>query len=113
MPMSLKAFLEFYNKNGEHPVTEIELPDHYTGQNDSPFIILRSGPRTMIINPIAFEDNLTVDAHAFIGGEGATTGVFGMTERPGRVEFPKTSTTSHDWPSAPLVILVLGKQAEA
>lgn len=109
MPMSLKAFLEFYNKNGEHPVTEIELPPDIT--NASPFIIVRSGPYTAVINPLRLSDQLSVDVHPFVDGEPATAGVFGMPLGR-RVRFPATGTTSAGFPSASLVVVLVGEQAE-
>jgi hypothetical protein len=108
---NLTDFLARYNSDGAHPVTEIELPDRYTGQNDSPFIIVRSGPRTMIINPIADSTSLYVDVHSFIDGEAATAGAFGMTEGK-RVELPDTGTTSYGFASAPLIAVIVGEQAE-
>jgi hypothetical protein len=107
---NLNEFLAFYNGHGEHPVTEIELPNAFT-ENGSPFIILRNGGRVMVINPIAFDSHLSVDVHSYIDGEPATAGAFGMTEGS-RYELEETGTTSAGFPSAPLVAILLGKQAE-
>jgi hypothetical protein len=112
MGKNLDEFLAFYNGHGEHPVTEIDLPGTYTGKNDSPFIIVRSGPYTMIINPMSFDDHLSVDHHSFVNGEDATAGAFGFSEHHRKVQFADTGTTSHGWPSAGTIAVLLGEQNE-
>jgi hypothetical protein len=77
----------------------------------SKFVIIRYGEYTMVLNPFALPDHLCVDAHAFVAGEDARTGVFGM-EQGRRVTFPDTGAYSHNWPASRLVALVLGAQEE-
>lgn len=108
---NLDEFLALYNEDGRHPVTEIELPAAYNG-TASPFIIIRSGNRTMIVNPIAFDDHLSVDCHSFVDGEAATAGAFGMSNGH-QTELEHIGTMSHGWPSAALISVLLGKQSRA
>lgn len=104
MQMNEKEFLTRY---ADHPVTEVTVPD---SSQLSPFIVIRHGGRTVVINPLGFDDHLSVDAHTFIDGQPATAGVFGMTEGS-RWELEETGTTSHGWPSASLVTMLVGQQA--
>lgn len=108
---NLNEFLTFYNKDGSHPVTEIELNPN-DGYNDSPFIVVHSGPYAVIINPQQLDDQLSIDVHPFVGGEPATAGVFGMPFGR-RVRFPATGTTSAGFPSASLVVVLVGEQRKA
>lgn len=103
---NLADFLAEYNPNEEHPVTEINV----TQEGPSPFIIIRHGDKTVIVNPLGLGDHLSVDIHSFVAGEDATAGVFGMSEGK-RWALPETGTTSHKWNSAALVAVLVGEQA--
>lgn len=107
---NLDEFLAFYNEHGEHPVTEIEL-NPGDRDNGSPFIVVHSGPYALIINPQPFNDHLSVDCFPFKDGERVTASAFGMPHGR-RVELHDTGTTSHGFPSAPLIAVLIGKQAE-
>ena len=104
---SLDRFLSVYNPDGAHPVTEIEAT---TVSGQSPFIIIRHGEHAVVINPLAFDDHLSVDVHPYVGGAHAAGGVLAMTE--GRqFDLAETGRTSHGWPAANLVAVLVGKQA--
>jgi hypothetical protein len=110
MSLNLDEFLATYNKNGEHPVIEVDAPAHRGDDTPaSTFIIVRCGDKVAIVNPMGFDDHLCVDIHSFVDGQDATAGVFGMGEGR-RVELPETGTTSHGWNSMPLVTALIGKQ---
>lgn len=107
MSKNLADFLAEYNGDGSHPVTEINVE-----QGDpSPFIIVRHGDKTVIINPLGLGDHLSVDIHSFVAGEDATAGVFGMSDGK-RWALPETGTTSHKWNSAGLIAVLVGEQGE-
>lgn len=55
------------------------------------------------------DDHLCIDVHAFVDGQDATTAAFGMGEGV-RTVLPKTGTTSHGWPSANMIVLMVGTQ---
>jgi hypothetical protein len=105
-------FMNCYNPDGTHPVTVIEA-ETGDGRDASPFIVISAdaGRRIVIVNPLAFDDHLCVDLHPFVKGDDATAGVFGMTEGR-RVSLPAdTGTTSHGWPSANMIAVLVGEQA--
>jgi len=115
MSKNLNEFLADYNGatattplGEEHPVVEVDVPG---GKEPSPFIIIRHGEFTVIVNPIGLGDHLSVDVHSFVAGEDATAGVFGMSTGK-RWSLPKTGTKSHGWPSANLVAVLVGEQTE-
>jgi hypothetical protein len=107
MSRNLNEFLAEYNANEEHPVTEINV----TQDDPSPFIIIRHGDKTVIVNPLGLGDHLSVDIHSFVAGEDATAGVFGMSNGK-RWALPETGTTSHKWNSANLIAVLVGEQGE-
>jgi hypothetical protein len=102
-------FMKRYNPDGTHPVTEIEAPAG-APRNTSPFIVVRSGRWTAIVNPLAFEKYLDLDVHSFADGEDATAGVFAMSEGRRYPTLRDTGTTSAGWPSARLVAVLIGNQ---
>jgi len=104
-----EEFMTRYNPNGEHPVTEINVPDDQDS-GESPFIVVRHGDYTVIINPLGLSDHLCVDLHPFVQGRDATAGAFGMTSGQQRVSFPPTGMTSHRWPSSRMVAVIVGEQ---
>jgi hypothetical protein len=103
----LNEFLAKYNESGTHPVTVIDVPISESG--NSPFIIIRSGDKVALVNPLAFDDHLCIDVHSFVADEDATAGVFGMSKGR-RWAFPTTGTTSHKWNSAALISVLIGDQ---
>lgn len=109
---TLDGFLRVYAPNNrERVVLDLDMEDK---REHSPFVIVRHKGRVLILNPMAFDDHLCVDVHAFVNGADARTGVFGM-DAGKRVRFPKDEVkgTSHGWPAAALVALLLGKQEES
>lgn len=107
MSKNLAEFLAEYNADGSHPVTEIDVSN--SGQEPSPFIVLRYGDKAVIVNPLGLGDHLCVDIHSFVDGEDATAGVFGMSDGK-RWALPETGTTSHKWNSANLIAVLVGDQ---
>lgn len=105
----LDKFLADYNPNEEHPVTVIDVPN--SSEGPSPFIIIRHGDKTVIVNPLGLGDHLSVDIHSFVDGADATAGVFGMSKGQ-RWALPETGTTSHQWNSANLIAVLVGEQGE-
>jgi hypothetical protein len=99
-----------YNANDEHQAIHIEVPTSGPETN-SPFIVLHYGDKVAIVNPMGLNDHLCIDVHSFVEGKDATAGVFGMSKGK-RWKLPVTGTTSHGWPSANLVAILLGKQGE-
>jgi hypothetical protein len=108
----LNEFLDKYNKDGEHPVTVIDIePAGGPRSQPSPFIIIRCGDKVALVNPLGFDDHLCVDIHSFVGDADATAGVFGMSKGR-RWAFDETGTTSHKWNSASLISVLVGEQGE-
>lgn len=106
---TLAEFLHDYksDQNGEHPVTVIDV----VKGDPSHFVVINYGDYSVLVNPIACSDHLSVDVHSFVNGERATGGVFGMTNGR-RFTLPETGTTSHGWESASLVAVLVGEQGE-
>lgn len=91
-------------------VLDLDMDKH---EGPSPFIIVRHQGRTMILNPMALSDHLCVDAHAFVAGEAARTGVFGMEDGfRASLDDDQVKGTSHGWAATKLVALLLGKQED-
>lgn len=107
---TLEGFLRVY-ATSDRIALDIDV-DKWQDDKPSPFIILRSKGRVFILNPMAFPDHLCVDAHTFINGDDARTGVFGMEEGR-RITFPENEAYgySHKWPAMRLISLLLGKQS--
>jgi hypothetical protein len=109
--MPAETFDEFmarYNPGGTHPVTEITAPLS-AERNTSPFVIVRAGRYTAIVNPLPFEEYLDIDVHSFADGRKAAAGVLGMTQGR-RVALQPTGLTSAGAPAAGLVIVLIGEQ---
>ena len=108
---TLAEFLAAYDPDGTRVVADITPVRDSDG--NSPFVIVRHGRFTAALSLMPFSgdrEHLCIDVHAFVSSMGATAGVFGMTEGR-RHELPATGTTSHGWPSANLVAVLVGKQA--
>ena len=110
----LNDFLEKYNADGSHREVVIDVTPGLN-RGESPFIIIRNGDKVAIVNPLAFDDHLCLDVHSFVGDQDATAGVFGMSKGK-QWSLPKPDkggpgTTSHKWPSANLIAVLIGEQA--
>jgi hypothetical protein len=100
-------FMALYNPDGTHPVTEIEVSTD-DARNRSPFIIIRQGDRTVLVNPLAFAEYLDVDLQAFVGGRDAAMGVLGFTDG-GRYTLRETGLTQHKCPAARTIAVLVGE----
>jgi hypothetical protein len=113
MPNEPDTLNDFIERNKDHILTVIDVPT--VSERPSPFIIIRCGDKVAIINPLGFDDHLCIDVHPFVDDQEATAGVFGMT-RGKQWALPKPDkggpgTTSHKWPSANLIAVLIGEQA--
>lgn len=114
---TLDEFLSTYNPDDCHNLVTVDVPQ---SSNDtySPFILVRFGKFAAIINPQGLGDeddptrHLSIDIHSFVDGNDATAGVFTMGGGQ-RGTLSATGTTSHGWPSAPLVVALIGAQGVA
>ncbi len=99
-------FMAKYNPDGSHPVTEVTT----SGKSGaSPFIVIRHEGFTVIVNPLGFDDHLSVDVHSFVDGQDAVAGVLAMTT--GREwSLPETGRKSHGWNAAHLIAVLVGEQ---
>jgi hypothetical protein len=107
-------FMALYNPAGTHPVTEVDAPVN-AERDTSPFIVVRSGPYTVIVNPLPQpgpDGYLNIDLHSFINGERVTASVLGMTTGRRHDGFTGTGFTSAGAPSVSTVIVLVGEQAE-
>ena len=102
-------FMALYNPDGTHPVTVIDAPLG-TGRNTSPFIVVRSGPYTVLVNPLPQDEYLDVDLHSFVNGQRGAASVLGMTEGRRHDWKPDTGLTSAGAPAVGTVIVIVGKQ---
>jgi hypothetical protein len=89
--------------------TYIDFPADETSLGTN--IVIRHGRFAVVINPMALIDHLCVDLHSFVDGQAATGGVFGMGAG-GRVKLEPTGTTSHKWPSASTIAVLVGEQGK-
>lgn len=105
--MTESEFMAAFAPTGKRTVTEIDLADVQAGS--SPFIVVRSGSRTLIINPQPLTDHLSVDVFAFDGGQPSTAAAFGMTGGC-QYNLEPTGHTSLGRPGAPLIVVMLGEQ---
>ncbi len=112
-PETFDEFVAAYDPDGTRTIATVDVPTAGGGVN-SPFIVVRHGDHTVILNPMGFDGDgahLCVDAHAFVKGQAATAGVFGMTTGR-RWTLPDTGKTSHGWAAANLVAVLVGEQGE-
>jgi hypothetical protein len=107
---TLDEVIEMARADG-HPVIEVNATRGYEGTK-SPYIIIRDGDRVALVNPLGFDDHLSIDVRSYDAGAPVTASAFGMTL--GRqVDLPATGFTSHGRPSAPLVAVLIGEQGKA
>jgi hypothetical protein len=108
-------FMALYNPDGTHPVTEVSAPAD-AERDTSPFIVVRSGQYTVLINPLPQpgpDGYLDIDLHSFINGERVTASVLGMTTGRRHTGFTHTGFTSAGAPSVSTVIVLVGEQGTA
>lgn len=86
-------------------VATIEIAD-----GGRPQIIVRHGNYTAVLSLMGMGDHLCIDVHPFVSGEKATASTFGMSTGSA-FTLRGTGTTSHGWPSANLIAVLIGKQA--
>lgn len=106
--MTLDEFLTQYAPDPKRVVLDIEVPAQADGE--TPFIVLRYGDYTMVVNPMGLRDHLCVDVHPFINGQAANVAAMGMTQGV-RHSFPTGDLpTSHGWPAVAMLSALLGAQ---
>jgi hypothetical protein len=114
MGMDLRQFLATYAGGAmtDRVVLDLELtaPDPGAGRH-YPMIILRHDPYVMVLEIMAMADHLSVDAHPFVEGRDARVGLIAMENgAQWGLTGLATPATSHDWPAASLLVLLLGAQ---
>lgn len=85
-----------------------------------PAIIVRAGDKVAVLRllNVAADDparqHLYIDVHAFVADRPARAGVFGMESGRRLVGFAEAEVagTSHQWPAAHVVAVLVGAQAE-
>ena len=110
-------------------VASIDL-DEMDSDDTSPFIEVKAGGRTLLLNPLAVKRDddgqlpyIDVDVHAFVDGEDARTAAFGMEEgirtplqhrtfADGKPDTDIGKATSAGWPATKMVVLLLGEQTD-
>ena len=110
--MTLDEFLARFDPDGTRVAADI-TPERDADGN-SPFVIVRHGEFAAVLCLMPFDGkggHLCIDVHPFVSGQDATASAFGMSAGR-RVCFPAvtTGTTSHGWPSAHLVSVLIGEQ---
>lgn len=100
-------FMAHYNPASTHPVTEIEVS---TGdeRDTSPFIVIRQGDRTVLVNPLTFDEYLDVDLHAFTEGRDAAMGVLGFADGY-RYTLADTGLIRHGCPATRITAVLVGE----
>jgi hypothetical protein len=106
---TLDGFLATFT--GDREVIEVDVPD-LSGAAKSPFVVVRFGEYTMVLNPMGLTDYLDLDIHSFKDGRRTTAAPWGMTNGQ-RFALEPTGTTSQGWPSASGVFVLVGKQEGA
>lgn len=108
-----KKFFEVFASGDAEKRIVLEMGASEGPDGFSPFIVIRHKGMTMVLNPQGFDDHMCVDVHSFVDGKDATAGVFGMTEGYRYTLEGAPPTTSHKWPSAEMVTVLLGEQGRA
>jgi hypothetical protein len=105
--ISLEQFLDEYGANVPF---DADLRQAGAENDTSALLILRVGERVLVINPMVLADHIALDVHAFIDGQRAGMGMFGMT--PGRRHDVKTGqpAKSHGFDAVGLATVILGSQ---
>lgn len=93
----------------------LDVTPERDGGGNSPWVIVRHGRYALALCLMPMNDHLCVDAHAFVDGEAARTGVFGMDRGNrwvlGEAHSEPLPGLSHCWPAAGLVALLVGEQS--
>lgn len=105
---TIDKFLATYATDRREVIT-INARDYEFGR--TPFMRVKHGEYEVVLDLMALDGHLCLDVHPFVDGEDSTASAFGMTEGR-RVALGETGTTSHGWPSARLMSVLIGKQAE-
>lgn len=95
-----------------HSKVVLDITPQRDSDGNHPLVVVRSHPYVVALSLIPMVDHLCVDAFAFVDGQRARTGAFGMEDGQ-RYEFARTPGTSHKWPAAALVSLLVGEQGVA
>lgn len=76
----------------------------------TPFVIVRYGKYTAVLDLMPLSTYLDIDVHAFVDGEQGATAVMGMNigRRTGGFKEANTPIRSNGWPAARLVALFIG-----
>jgi hypothetical protein len=107
---TLDGFLATYAPDGYREVVDRTIEEPQEGEDTHhPFFVVRHGKYVAVITTMALGSHLCLDVHAFVDGKDATAGVFGMTNGA-RATLEKTDTTSHGWPSAAMLAVLVGEQ---
>jgi hypothetical protein len=109
-PMNLEEFLHRYTSGNDASRVVYDGEIVRLENGESPFIIIRSGNKVMVINPMALEDHISLDVHAFVDGESAGMGMFGMTTGRRHQLDTDLPAKSHGWDAVGLATVVLGEQ---
>lgn len=110
--MTLDEYLETYGGDSPAPIVITPDPD---GSGEWPVVVVKRGDYALVLHLCAHDDtrdglgHVFVDARAFVRGEEARTGVFGM-EQGRRYKLEPTPGTSHTWPATKGVTLLVGRQ---
>lgn len=104
--MTITEYLDKYNPGGVRPVTELQAERSLSG---SPFIVIRHGKYAVLIDPLVFDDHLSIDITPFIDEQPAIASAFGMTL--GRQwELEETGKTSFGRPAANVITVIVSEQ---
>lgn len=110
--MTVDEFLSCHDPDGTRVVADITPQRDAAG--NSPLVVVRhpDGRLAAVLALMPFSGegaHLCIDVHPFADGRDATAGVFGMTTGR-RWQLPDTGSTSHGWPSANLIAVLIGEQ---
>jgi len=108
--ISAQTIDQFLAMHGTRVVADITAERDADG--NSPLVVVRHGRFAAVLALMPFSDNthLCIDVYPFADGTEATAGVFGMSDGQ-RWCLPAHGPTSHGWPSAHLIAVLVGEQA--
>ncbi|SRR6266536_3502359 len=117
MAETFESFMREYGPaDGRYPVIDIDIEDtieHW------PTVVVRFGDRTAVLQFCGVaadgpddDPHLSIDIHAFVDGQLARAGVFGMEHGTRYTTFDDTTPgTSHGWPAVQGVSVLIGAQS--
>lgn len=110
MPKTERTLEDFVAHYGglKQKIVEIDLDDY--DMSNPVFIVVRCGRYAAVLNPMNATDHLDVDVHPFVDGRQARAGAFGMDDGFRYPMGTGTGVTSHGWPAAALVAVLIGEQ---